>query len=65
MIYKGFDFNIVQGITPGVWRWSVSTGESQGKTGQTKTKPSAVGAAWRAIDRALEPKKVTDTVVGR
>jgi hypothetical protein len=50
MIYKGVNFNIVQGIEPGVWKWSVSTNE--GKTGQTKTKPDAVIAAWRAIDHA-------------
>jgi hypothetical protein len=50
MIYKGVNFNIVQGIEPGVWKWSVSTNE--GKTGQTKTKPDAVIAAWRAIDSA-------------
>jgi hypothetical protein len=62
MIYKGFDFNVIQGITPGVWRWSVSTGGSRGKTGETKTKPNAVIAAWRAIDQALEPKKTTAAV---
>jgi hypothetical protein len=57
MVYKGFDFNIIQGIQPGVWKWSVLTGGSQGKTGESKTKPNAVVAAWRAIDQALEPKR--------
>ena len=56
MIHKGIIFNIVQGIEPGVWKWSVSTNEGEAKTGQTKTKPDAVIAAWRAIDKALEPK---------
>jgi hypothetical protein len=54
MIYKGVDFNIAQGIEPGVWKWSVATAE---KTGQTKTKPDAVIAAWRAIDQGLERRK--------
>jgi hypothetical protein len=56
MIYKGIIFNIVQSIEPGVWKWSVSNNEGEAKTGQTKTKPDAVIAAWRAIDKALEPK---------
>jgi hypothetical protein len=53
MIYRGVDFNIAQGIEPGVWVWSLSTNESKAKTGKTKTKPDAVIAAWRAIDQAL------------
>jgi hypothetical protein len=64
MIYKGFEFNIIQGITPGVWKWSISTGGSRGRTGRTETKPNAVVAAWRAIDQALEPKKTSATAVG-
>ena len=56
MIYKGIAFNIVQGIETGVWKWSVSTNEGGPETGQTKTKPDAVIAAWRAIDKGLEPK---------
>ena len=57
MIYKGITFNVIQGIEPAVWRWSLSVGETDFKKGQTKTKPSAVMAAWQAIDKALEPKK--------
>jgi hypothetical protein len=53
MIYKGVDFNIAQGIEPGVWKWSSSVNDSKVKAGQTKTKPDAVMAAWRAIDQAL------------
>ena len=56
MIYKNIEFSVVQGIEPGVWKWSVSIGESGIKIGQAKTKPEAVIAAWRAIDKA-EPKK--------
>jgi hypothetical protein len=54
MVYKGIEFNIIQGIERDVWKWSVSTNGSQAKAGQTKTKPHAVMAAWRAIDKALE-----------
>jgi hypothetical protein len=50
MIYKGIRFNIIQGIEPGVWKWSVSTSQGDAKNGQSKTKPNAVIAAWRAID---------------
>jgi hypothetical protein len=63
MIYKGIEFNIVQGIEPGVWKWSVATTENESKTGQNKTKPDAVIAAWRAIDQALERKKRPAAVV--
>jgi hypothetical protein len=52
MIYKGIEFNVVQGIEHGVWKWSVSIGDSE-KLGQAKTKSSAVMAAWRTIDQAL------------
>jgi len=63
MIYKGINFNIVQGIEPGVWKWSASTSESEAKRGQTKTKPDAVIAAWRAIDQTLERKKRPAAIV--
>jgi hypothetical protein len=56
MIYKGVDFNIAQGIEPGIWIWSLSANESKEKTGKTKTKPDAVIAAWRAIDQELVRK---------
>jgi hypothetical protein len=53
MFYKGIEFNIIQGIEPGVWKWSLSTDEGEAKSGQSKTKPDAIIAAWQAIDRAL------------
>jgi hypothetical protein len=62
MIYKGVDFNIAQDIEPGVWKWSVSTNESKAETGQTKTKPDAVIAAWRAIDQSLMRKNRTAAI---
>jgi hypothetical protein len=57
MIYKGIEFNIIQGIEPGVWKWSVSTSQGNAKNGQSKTKPNAVAAAWQAIDIILAPKQ--------
>jgi len=58
MVYKGIEFNIIQGIKPGVWKWSVSTSRGKAKNGQSKTKPNAVIAAWQAIDIILAPKKI-------
>lgn len=58
MIYKGIEFNIIQGIEPGVWKWSVTADDGEAKSGQSKTKPDAVIAAWQAIDKALTPKKL-------
>jgi hypothetical protein len=55
MIYKGFDFNVVQGITPRVWKWSVSTGGSRGKAGQDETERRRSRMACdRSGDRAEE-----------
>jgi hypothetical protein len=64
MIYKGVDFNITQGIEPGIWKWSLSIDDSKIKNGQTKTKPEAVIAAWRAIDHALHTKKRPVALIG-
>jgi hypothetical protein len=64
MIYKGIEFNIIQDIEPGVWKWSVSTSQ-EAKNGQSKTKPNAVIAAWQAIDIILAPKKIQSPRFGR
>jgi hypothetical protein len=63
MIYKGIEFSVVQGIEPDDWKWSVSIGNSA-KIGQAKSKPDAVIAAWRTIDRALQRNKQGFTVPG-
>ena len=55
MIYKGIEFSIVQGTESHIWKWSVSIGNSA-KVGQAKSKPNAVIAAWRTIDKALRKK---------
>ena len=54
MVYKGIEFNIIQGIERDVWKWTV---RANGKSGQTKTKPDAVIAAWRAIDSATRAEQ--------
>jgi hypothetical protein len=58
MIYKGVEFNIIQGFEPNVWIWSLMTSQGEAKSGQTKTKATSVIAAWQAIDKALAPKKL-------
>jgi hypothetical protein len=55
MIYKGIEFSVVQGIEPQIWKWSVSIGNNA-KIGQAKSKPDAVIAAWRTIDKTLGKK---------
>jgi hypothetical protein len=63
MIYKGIEFSVVQGIEPHIWKWSVSIGNSA-KIGEAKSKPDAVIAAWRTIDRALQREKGSITAPG-
>jgi hypothetical protein len=49
MEYRGFQYNVVQGMGRHMWKWS---------TGQAHTRTAAVTAAEKAIDRALAIKKV-------
>jgi hypothetical protein len=65
LAYKGIEFNIIQDIKPGVWKWSVSTSAGESKNGQSKTKPNAVIAAWQAIDKVLAPKKMHFAAMAR
>jgi hypothetical protein len=44
---------VVPGIERGIWNWSVYV-EGRIVTGNEQTRPAAVTAAERAIDRALE-----------
>ena len=52
MRYRGVEYTVVQGIERGVWKWSAYV---QGTivTGNEQTRPAAVTAAEKAIDRAL------------
>ena len=52
MEYRGFEYTEVQGIERGVWKWSASV-EGVIVTGNEQTRPAAVTAAEKAIDRAL------------
>jgi hypothetical protein len=56
MIYKGVEFSVFQGSEPHVWKWSVSIGNSA-TTGQAKSQPDGVIAAWRTIDKTLAKKQ--------
>jgi len=50
--YRGVEYAVVQGIERGVWKWSASVGGTI-VTGSEQTRPAAVTAAEKAIDRAL------------
>ena len=50
--YRGVEYAVVQGIERGVWKWSASV-EGTIVTGSEQTRPAAVTAAEKAIDRAL------------
>jgi hypothetical protein len=55
--YRGTEYTVVQGIERCVWKWSASVAGVV-LIGQAATRSEAVGAAEKAIDRALAPKKV-------
>ena len=50
--YRGVEYAVVQGIERGAWKWSASA-EGTIVTGSEQTRPAAVTAAEKAIDRAL------------
>ena len=52
MKYRGVEYTVVQGIERGIWKWSASV-EGMIVTGNEQTRPAAVTAAEKAIDRAL------------
>jgi hypothetical protein len=57
MEYRGNKYNVVQSIQRGIWKWTVSVADVV-VMGQASSRPEAVAAAEKAIDRALAPKKV-------
>jgi hypothetical protein len=57
MEYRGAEYTVVQGIKPGVWKWSASVADVL-VMGQAQTKSEAVARVEKAIDRALALKKV-------
>jgi hypothetical protein len=54
MIYRGQEFEVIQGNTPDVWRWSVLIGNPQMlRIGEATTEEKAVASVQQVIDRAL------------
>jgi hypothetical protein len=57
MKYRGIEYGIVEGAGGHMWKWSAFVGGAV-KAGQAHSKPAAIVAAEKAIDRALALKKV-------
>jgi hypothetical protein len=55
MRYRGVEFTVVQGIERGVWKWSAYV-EGIIVTGNEQTRPAAVIAAEKSIERAITAK---------
>jgi len=58
MKHRGIEYTLVQGIGRHVWKWSVAFDVDHSAAGQAMTKAEAVSEAERAIDRALDPRKL-------
>ena len=56
MEYRGIKYNVVQSIQRGIWKWTASVADVV-VMGQETSRPAAVAAAEKAIDRALATKK--------
>jgi hypothetical protein len=57
MEYRSKHYTVVQGIGPHPWKWSVRLDEKTLKSGESKTRASAVINAVWLIDKALAPKE--------
>jgi hypothetical protein len=64
MEYRGVEYTVVQGVGRGVWKWSASVANLL-IMGQAASRPSAVAAVERAINKALAPTKVRLAPRGR
>jgi hypothetical protein len=54
MVYRGHEFEVIQGSTPDVWRWSVLIGNPRMlRIGEATTEEKAVASVKQVIDRAL------------
>jgi hypothetical protein len=56
MEYRGIEYTVVKGVERGVWRWTASIATLL-IMGQAASRPSAVAAVERAINKALGPTK--------
>jgi hypothetical protein len=57
MEYRGIEYTLVKGIKPGVWKWTTSAANLL-IMGKAPSRPAAVAAVERAINKALTPTKV-------
>jgi hypothetical protein len=58
MEYRGVEYSVVQGVERGKWVWSLALDTNAKKLGLVGSKPAAVIVAERAIDRALDPRRL-------
>jgi hypothetical protein len=58
MEYRGRHFTIVQGVGPDSWKWTVHLDSKTVKSGEAKTRSSAMTNVVWLIDKALAPKKM-------
>jgi hypothetical protein len=57
MEYRGVEYQVVQGIKRGFWKWSVGIATGK-KSGTSASKAAAIAAAQRAINSALADNRV-------
>jgi hypothetical protein len=54
MVYRGHEFEVIQGSTPDFWKWSVLIGNPRMlRIGEANTEEKAVASVKKVIDRAL------------
>jgi hypothetical protein len=61
MEYRGKHFTIVQGIEPSTWKWTVELDGITSKSGEAKTRASAVSAVVLLVDKTLSRNLVQPT----
>ena len=64
MEYRGIEYTVTKGVDRGVWKWSASVANLL-IMGQAASRPSAVAAVERAMNKALGPTKVRLVPRGR
>jgi hypothetical protein len=57
MEYRGVEYSIVQGVERRTWRWTVSPGANETKSGLASSKRDAATKAENVIDRTFWPNK--------
>jgi hypothetical protein len=56
MEYRGKNYLVYEGDEPNSWRWAVTLDDFTTKTGQAKTRGSAITEIVLAVDRALSKR---------